>query len=62
MGCTQACGNTSPPGLVELYSDGACTKIQEVYSEGIPSQIPLVCGFTNPAGGNTGASMKCCCE
>ena len=59
--CVQACG-TSPALMVELYSDGACTNYQEGYSEGIPSQIPLVCGFTNPAGGSTGASMKCCCQ
>jgi hypothetical protein len=47
---------------VELYIDGACQTLQELYSEGIPSQISLVCGLTNPAGGSSGSSMRCCCD
>lgn len=56
--CEQTCNND----LVELYSDGSCQNLQQVYSEGNSSQLSDACGVTNPAGGAAGSSMRCCCD
>lgn len=57
VSCEQTCNGS----VVELYTDGACQNLQQVYSVSSSSQVSTACGATNP-GGTSAASMRCCCD